>query len=186
MPAGITPRQGARSRAVLVIGSEVSLWQPLLLDWLLWMRGALPDIALRVHVDVPQDLINQVAGGLVDVAVMYAPPHRPGLKIDLLLEEELVLVTTDPAARAPRQYGLRLCGVGAGIRAASRDELSRYRAEPFHKPGPARTRLCTCSRRCRLLQETRRTTALGIWATLRHAWNARVLLPGLRGAFSGY
>ncbi len=83
-------------RAVLTIGSEVSLWQPLLLDWVLWMRRSLRDIALRVHVDVPQDLINQVASGMVDVAIMYAPQHRPGLKIDLLMEEELVLVTTDP------------------------------------------------------------------------------------------
>ena len=83
-------------RAVLVIGSEVSLWQPLLLDWVLWMRRSLRDIALRVHVDVPQDLINQVAAGLVDVAIMYAPQHRPGLKIDLLMEEELVFVTTNP------------------------------------------------------------------------------------------
>lgn len=86
-------------RAVLVVGSEVSLWQPLLLDWVLWMRRSLPDIALRVQVDVPQDLIDQVAAGLVDVAVMYAPQHRPGLKIDLLLEEKLVLATTDPEAR---------------------------------------------------------------------------------------
>ena len=86
-------------RAVLTIGSEVSLWQPLLLDWVLWMRRSLRDIALRVHVDVPQDLINQVAAGLVDVAIMYAPQHRPGLKIDLLMEEKLVLVTTDPEAR---------------------------------------------------------------------------------------
>ena len=86
-------------RAVLTVGSEVSLWQPLLLDWVLWMRRSLRDIALRVHVDVPQDLINQVAAGLVDVAIMYAPQHRPGLKIDLLMEEELVLVTTDPEAR---------------------------------------------------------------------------------------
>jgi len=86
----------AGHRAVLTIGSEVSLWQPLLLDWVLWMRGSLRDIALRVHVDVPQDLINQVAAGLVDAAIMYAPQHRPGLKIDLLMEEELVLVTTRP------------------------------------------------------------------------------------------
>jgi LysR family transcriptional regulator, flagellar master operon regulator len=85
-------------RAMLTVGSEVSLWQPLLLDWVLWMRQSLRDVALSVHVDVPQDLINQVAGGLVDVAIMYAPQHRPGLKIDLLMEEELVLVTTDPAA----------------------------------------------------------------------------------------
>jgi DNA-binding transcriptional LysR family regulator len=86
-------------RAVLTVGSEVSLWQPILLDWVLWMRRSLRDIALRVHVDVPQDLINQVAAGLVDVAIMYAPQHRPGLKIDLLMEEELVLVTTNSQAR---------------------------------------------------------------------------------------
>jgi DNA-binding transcriptional LysR family regulator len=81
---------------VLAIGSEVTLWQPLLLDWVVWMRRSLPEIALRVQVDVPQDLITQVAAGLVDVAVMYAPPHRPGLKIDLLLEEKLIPVTTNP------------------------------------------------------------------------------------------
>jgi LysR family transcriptional regulator, flagellar master operon regulator len=89
----------AGHRAVLTVGSEVSLWQPLLLDWVMWMRRSLRDIALRVHVDVPQDLINQVAAGLVDVAIMYAPQHRPGLEIDLLMEEELVLVTTNPEAR---------------------------------------------------------------------------------------
>ena len=86
-------------RAVLTVGSEVTLWQPLLLEWVLWMRRSLRDISLRVHVDVPQDLINQVASGLVDVAIMYAPQHRPGLKIDVLMEEQLVLVTTNPQAR---------------------------------------------------------------------------------------
>lgn len=85
-------------RAVLTVGSEVSLAQPVLLDWVRWMRRSLQDIAIRVHVDVPQDLINQVASGTVDIAIMYAPPHRPGLKIDLLTEEKLVLVTTDAEA----------------------------------------------------------------------------------------
>jgi DNA-binding transcriptional LysR family regulator len=85
-------------RAVLTVSSEVSLWQPLLLDWVLWMRRSLSDVALRVHVDVPQDLISLVAAGLVDVAIMYAPQHRPGLKIDLLMEEELVLVSTEANA----------------------------------------------------------------------------------------
>jgi DNA-binding transcriptional LysR family regulator len=83
-------------RTVLAIGGEVSMWQPLLLDWVIWLRRSIPDIALRVHVDVPQDLIKQVADGLVDAAVMYAPPHRPGLKVDLLLEEKLVMVSTKP------------------------------------------------------------------------------------------
>ncbi len=82
-------------RAVLTVGSEVSLWQPLLLEWVKMMRRSHPDIALRVHVDVPQDLIAHVAAGLVDIAIMHAPQHRPGLEIDLLMEEELVLATTN-------------------------------------------------------------------------------------------
>jgi DNA-binding transcriptional LysR family regulator len=92
-------------RAVLIIGSEVTLSQPLLLDWVLWMRRSLRDIALRVHVDVPQDLINQVAAGLVDAAIMYAPQHRPGLKIDLLMEEKLVLVATQADAALSEDNG---------------------------------------------------------------------------------
>ena len=86
-------------RAVLTVSSEVSLWQPLLLDWVRWIRLSLPDISLHVHVDVPQDLIKQVASGLVDVAIMYAPQHLPGLAIDLLTEEKLVLVTSNPEGR---------------------------------------------------------------------------------------
>ncbi|WEK50879.1 MAG: LysR family transcriptional regulator [Candidatus Kaistia colombiensis] len=83
-------------RAVLTIGAEVSLWHPLLLSWVQWMRRSLPDVALRVHVDVPRDLLDQVASGLVDAAVIYAPPSRPGLRTDLLLDERLVFATTDP------------------------------------------------------------------------------------------
>lgn len=82
--------------SILTIGGEVSLWQPFMLDWTAWMRRSRPDIALRVHIDVPWDLIDQVADGLVDAAIMYAPPHRPGLRTDLLLDEKLVFVTTDP------------------------------------------------------------------------------------------
>jgi len=84
--------------SVLTIGGEVNLWQPFMLDWAEWIRRSRPDIALRVRIDVPWDLIDQVAAGLVDAAIMYAPPHRPGLRTDLLLDEKLVFVTTDPEA----------------------------------------------------------------------------------------
>src|SRR4029079_10379499 len=82
-------------RAVLTVGSAVSLWPPLRGDWGRKMRRSTTGIAHPVLVDVPQDLITHVASGVVDIAIMYAPQHRPGLKIDLLMEEELVLVTTD-------------------------------------------------------------------------------------------
>src|SRR4030095_4534788 len=34
-------------RAVLTVGSEVSLWQPLLLDWVQWLRSSMRDVVLR-------------------------------------------------------------------------------------------------------------------------------------------
>ncbi|RIK96545.1 MAG: LysR family transcriptional regulator [Proteobacteria bacterium] len=89
-------------RAVLAIGGELSLWHPWLLDWLHWMRRQAADVALRVQVDVPDSLARQVAEGVLDIAVMYAPQQRPGARIELLLEEQLVLVTTH---EAPREAG---------------------------------------------------------------------------------
>jgi DNA-binding transcriptional LysR family regulator len=86
-------------QAVLTIGSEISLWQTVLLDWVKWIRRHAADIALRVHVDVPSDLIDRVASGVVDIAIMYAPQFRPGLTIDLIAKEELVFVTTDRKGR---------------------------------------------------------------------------------------
>jgi DNA-binding transcriptional LysR family regulator len=85
-------------RAMLAFGGELSLWDPWLLKWMLWMRQHAPDVALRAQVGVPESLMTQVAEGALDIAVMYAPQHRPGLKIEFLFEEKLVLVTTDPNA----------------------------------------------------------------------------------------
>jgi hypothetical protein len=47
-------------------------------------------------------LLGQVSEGIVDIAVVYAPQQRPGLKVELLIEEKLVLVTTSRTSRGPR------------------------------------------------------------------------------------
>jgi DNA-binding transcriptional LysR family regulator len=93
-------------RSVLTIGCEQSLWDPLLLDWLLWMRAEAPHLALRTEVGFPADLMDGVAAGMIDIAVVYAPRQRPGLRIELLIEEKLVLVTTNKRAKAlnPADY----------------------------------------------------------------------------------
>lgn len=89
-------------RALVTLGCEISLWDPLLLDWLLWMRRAEPGMALRTEVGFPDTLIRQVSDGIVDIAIVYAPQQRPGLRIELLIEEKLVLVTTKRHGGAPR------------------------------------------------------------------------------------
>jgi DNA-binding transcriptional LysR family regulator len=88
-------------RAVLAVGCEASLWDPLLVDWMVWMRTGAPEIALRTEMGPPKDLLDRVVNGSLDMAIVYAPQHRPGLMIELLIEEKLVLVTTDPTLAFP-------------------------------------------------------------------------------------
>ena len=83
-------------QAVLAIGGELSVWDPLLLKWLVWMRETAPEIAVRAKVGIAEDLNTQVAEGVLDLSILYTPRHRPGLEIELLMTETLVLVTTHP------------------------------------------------------------------------------------------
>lgn len=78
---------------LVAVGAELSLWNPYLLDWLVWIHRAAPQLALRTEVGLAEGLTNQVAAGALDIAVLYAPQHRPGLKVELLMKEKLVLVT---------------------------------------------------------------------------------------------
>jgi DNA-binding transcriptional LysR family regulator len=91
---------------VVTVGGEGSLWNPLLLDWLIWMRSECPNVAIRAQIDVVDRLIDQVQEGVLDLAVVYAPPHRTGIVTELLVDEALVAVTTDPDCkeRSPDDY----------------------------------------------------------------------------------
>jgi DNA-binding transcriptional LysR family regulator len=93
-------------RANLVgLGGEFSLWNPLLVDWMLWMREHQPDMAVRADVDSAENLLERVQDGSLDVAVLYSPPQRPELVLELLVEEKLILVTTaDPDGVRPEDY----------------------------------------------------------------------------------
>lgn len=78
--------------SLITIGCELSLWNPLLLDWLVWMRKTSPLIAIRAQVGSSEHLLEQVRTGVLDVAILYAPSVLPGIKAELLIEEQLVLV----------------------------------------------------------------------------------------------
>jgi DNA-binding transcriptional LysR family regulator len=53
-------------------------------------------VALRVEADYSDSLMRQLADGLIDIGVMYLPRTSPGLVIEPLLEDRLVLVSTQP------------------------------------------------------------------------------------------
>lgn len=79
---------------LFTIGGEHSLWSPLLQNWLVWMRNECADVAVRAQIDVPERLLDEVQEGVVDLAVVYAPPPRTGIVSELLVEEALVAVST--------------------------------------------------------------------------------------------
>jgi LysR family transcriptional regulator, flagellar master operon regulator len=87
------------SETVVTIGAELSQWNPLMRDWLLWMRRDCPEIAISAYIDSAERLMGQVQEGSLDVAIVYAAPVRPGVVAELLFEERLVLVRTAPGDR---------------------------------------------------------------------------------------
>ena len=83
-------------RTALGLGAQVSLWEHLVTRWIPRMRTVAPDVALRLEADYSPSLMRQLSDGLLDIAVMYQPRRQPGLVIEELLEETLVMVSTDP------------------------------------------------------------------------------------------
>lgn len=83
--------------SVVAVGGEMSLWNPLLLDWLVWMKHECPGIAIHAQVGVPDQLLEQLRTGVLDIAVLYAPKLMPGFAVELVQEEQLVMVRR-PAA----------------------------------------------------------------------------------------
>lgn len=84
------------SADLVSVGAEVSLWNPLLTDLLVWLRRNDPALALRAEVDIASSLLDRVQEGSLDLAVIYDPEPRPDLVSELLIEEKLVMVTTSP------------------------------------------------------------------------------------------
>lgn len=85
-------------RAVLAVGGRIGLWENLLLRWLLLMQQRAPDVSLRAEIGFEEDLMQRLIEGRIDIGVMYTPQSRPGLNVELLLEERLVFVSSSPAS----------------------------------------------------------------------------------------
>src|SRR5215203_2101176 len=76
----------AGRRAILSVGGELSLWSPLLLNWMVWMRRNAADVALQTQVGVPDALLRQASEGVLDIAVVYAPRQSPGLRVEKMVK----------------------------------------------------------------------------------------------------
>ena len=83
-------------RDLLSIGCQYSLWPKLGGRWLRQLEILEPEMAFRAEVGMPERLMRMMIQGITDVAIMYTPQIRPGLQVEELVREELVLASPDP------------------------------------------------------------------------------------------
>lgn len=98
---------------VLSVGGQYTLWDRVLQLWVAEMRRAEPGVALRAEVARPDELTRLLLEGGLDIAVLYAPQPRAGLRIEPLLEERLVLVSTRKTEVWPGDSGYVMVDWGA-------------------------------------------------------------------------
>lgn len=83
-------------QGALTVGGQYSLWDGFLTDWLARMRSRAPEVAIRTLSGVSSALMQRLVEGTLDIGVMYTPQSRPGFELEMLFEEELVLVSSEP------------------------------------------------------------------------------------------
>jgi DNA-binding transcriptional LysR family regulator len=89
----------------LVIGGRIGLWEEFLLYWLPLMQETNPTISIRAESGIEPEIMQGLIEGRIDVGVMYTPQSRPGLKVEQLFEERLVMVSSDPKSAPEPQSG---------------------------------------------------------------------------------
>lgn len=85
---------------ILHIGGEVSLCNPLMLRWVSRIRETISDHAVRAEIGDGQALLRQLEIGALDAVLVYQPNYWPGMQVEQLLEEKLILVR----AKNPEPY----------------------------------------------------------------------------------
>jgi LysR family transcriptional regulator, flagellar master operon regulator len=76
----------------LTLGGQVSLWPELGFRWIDELTAALPDLGIRAELGLPESLTRAMTEGVMQISLTYAPTFRPGLSIERLMDDKLVLV----------------------------------------------------------------------------------------------
>lgn len=88
----------------LIVGGQHNLWNRFLPTWLKAMADALPDVAFSAVTGTTLSLSRRLSEGSLDIAVLHQPRFRIDIEIEPLMEDELILVTTDPDGRYRDRY----------------------------------------------------------------------------------
>jgi DNA-binding transcriptional LysR family regulator len=90
-----------RYRASIRVGGRIALWDGFLPRWVGWMRRAATDVSITSEISFEDDLMRRLVEGTLDIGLMYTPSHLPGLVVEHLFDETLILVSSRRAAQWP-------------------------------------------------------------------------------------
>jgi len=77
---------------ILHLGGEVSLCDPLILNWVCEIQRNLPSHAIKTKIGEGATLLHQLELGFLDAILVHQPAYWPGLQVEQILEEKLILV----------------------------------------------------------------------------------------------
>ncbi|MCB2117024.1 MAG: LysR family transcriptional regulator [Rhodobacteraceae bacterium] len=78
----------------LNIGAQISLWPRLGFKWVDALRAEQPRLGLRCEVGTPDQLTHDMTEGVMQIALTYNPTLRPGMAVERVLDEDLVLAAS--------------------------------------------------------------------------------------------
>lgn len=81
----------------LTIGAPHSLWPRLGFRWVNALRAARPGFAVRAGLGIPDRLTRFPVEGVVRAALTYVPQAPPGLTVEAVMEDEMILVASRKA-----------------------------------------------------------------------------------------
>jgi DNA-binding transcriptional LysR family regulator len=67
------------------------------------MRRTAPDVSIASEIGFEEDLMRRLIEGTLDIGLMYTPSHAPGLVVEHLFDEILVLVSAQRDAQWPNE-----------------------------------------------------------------------------------
>ncbi|RED12981.1 LysR family transcriptional regulator [Pontivivens insulae] len=80
----------------VTLGAQYSLWPRLGFAWMDALRSDRSDLMIRAELGMPDRLTRFLIEGTVQAALMYTPQLRPGLSVEKVIEEDLVMVSDLP------------------------------------------------------------------------------------------
>lgn len=80
------------------IGADITLWNPIMVEWLDQITKTLPSINIHNEVDHTVGLVKQLKANQLDAIVVHQPNYFSGLAVEQVVEEKLVHVRSTTLA----------------------------------------------------------------------------------------